>query len=286
MKIVLGGGLSGLFLASNKKDSLIIENQPKLGGVFTYEEILNVNIPFHPPLVNYSCEYFQTTEIKLRIYMKKENYILRKIYTHELPRWLVFNDKMLYVTNLIELIDNLSKKVKVLHTNIKKITQNNKIITTNNILSGDKIFVTISRKYIADLLGIKNDKLRSISMLELIVIVPKKDRGWDVYINGDNGISYSHIINAYWISNDYDILYVLIPFTSSPPIWDKVFSDLKRENIFLKDEILAFRSRIIRDAILIGEDDNIYPENIKFCGRLGKWKNFTLCEAILDSLNC
>lgn len=79
---------------------------------------------------------------------------------------------------------------------------------------------------------------------------------------------------------------MIIPFSGSLPIWDKIFSDLKREKILTKDEIIGLRSRIVRDAILIGDEENNLPERFKLCGRLGKWKNLTLCETVQDIHNC
>ena len=284
MKVILGGGISGLIIANNKKDSIIIEQQPKLGGIFSYEELLGLRVPFHPPLLDSPFDYFESKKINLRIFSKKEKFIMNKLKVQELPKWLSFSEQMYYVTNLLEKVEQLSKNVKVVHSNIKKIIKD-KIITNSGILKAEEIYSTISRKYIYELFGRKNE-LKSVSFVELLVVVPKRERQWDVYINGDDRVSFSHVINAYWISEEYDILYVLIPFVSSPPIWDKIYSDLKREQIVAKDEIVGFRSRIIKDGILIGEEDDEYIENIKMCGRLGKWKNFTLAETVLDSLKC
>jgi len=284
VKIVLGGGIAGLIIANNKKDSIIIEQQPKLGGIFAYDEILDLKVPFHPPLLDSQFDYFELKKINLRIFSKKEKFILNKLKVQEIPKWLSFKDQMYYVTNLPEKIEYLSKNVRILHSTIKKIIKD-KIITSNGILKTDEFYSTISRKYIKELFGRKSE-LKSISFVELIAIVPKRERPWDIYINGDNGVSFSHVINAYWISEQYDVLYVLVPFTTSPPIWDKIYSDLKREQILTMDELVGFRSRIIKDGILIEEEDEEYIENIKMCGRLGKWKNFTLIETILDSLKC
>ena len=284
MRVILGGGIAGLIIANNKKESVVIEQQPKLGGIFTYDELLGLKIPFHPPLVDSQFDYFKSEKINLRIFSKKEKFILNKLKVQEIPKWLSFNEQMYYITNLSEKIEYLSKNVRVLHSNIKKIVKD-KIITNNSVLSAEEIYSTISRKYISEILGKKNE-LRSVSFIEFIAIVPKRERQWDIYINGDDGVSFSHIINAYWISQQYDILYVLIPFVASPPVWDKIYSDLKREQIVTKDEIVGFRSRIIRDGILIGEEKEEYIGSIKMCGRLGKWKNFTLVETVLDSLRC
>jgi len=282
--VILGAGIAGLIIANNKKESIVIEQQPKLGGIFVYDELLGLKIPFHPPLLNSYFDYFELKEVNFRILSKKEKFILNKLKALEIPRWLSFNERMYYITNLIEKIEYLSKNTRVIHSNIKKIIKD-KIITNNGVINADEIYSTISRKYINELFG-KRSELKSVSFVELIAIVPKRERQWDIYINGDDGLSFSHIINAYWISEQYDVFYVLIPFVASPPVWDKIYSDLKREQIITKDEIIGFRSRIIRDGILIGEENDEYVGNIKMCGRLGKWKNFTLAEVVLDSLKC
>jgi len=282
--VILGAGIAGLIIANSKKESIVIEQQPKLGGIFVYDELLGLKIPFHPPLLNSYFDYFELKEVNFRIFSKKEKFILNKLKAQEIPKWLSFNERMYYITNLIEKIEYLSKNIRVIHSNIKKIIKD-KIITNNGVINADEIYSTISRKYTNELFG-KRSELKSVSFVELIAIVPKRERQWDIYINGDDGLSFSHIINAYWISEQYDVFYVLIPFVASPPVWDKIYSDLKREQVITKDEIIGFRSRIIRDGILIGEENDEYIGNIKMCGRLGKWKNFTLAEVVLDSLKC
>jgi len=284
VKVILGAGIAGLIVANNKKESIVIEQQPKLGGIFVYDELLGLKIPFHPPLLNSYFDYFELKEVNLRIFAKKEKFILNKLKVQEIPKWLSFNEQMYYITNLSEKIEYLGKNIRVIHSNIKKIVKD-KIITNNSVVNAEEIYSTISRKYINELFG-KRSELKSVSFVELIAIVPKRERQWDIYINGDDGVSFSHIINAYWISEQYDVLYVLIPFVTSPPVWDKIYSDLKREQILTMDELVGFRSRIIKDGILIEKEDEEYIENIKMCGRLGKWKNFTLIETILDSLKC
>ncbi|MFP3170242.1 MAG: NAD(P)/FAD-dependent oxidoreductase, partial [Sulfolobaceae archaeon] len=74
------------------------------------------------------------------------------------------------------------------------------------------------------------------------------------------------------------------------PSWDRVYGDLKRKNILKKEDIISFRYRVIKDAILEHDHDNKLKEEteegIHFCGRLGKWRNFTICETINDILHC
>lgn len=284
MRVVLGGGVSGLLVANKKGDSIVIEDQPRLGGVFSFDEVLGLKIPFHPPLITSLSDYFDLKLVNLRIFSKKENYLLSKLKVPELPKWLVFNEKMYFVTNLSEKIGYLSKSVKVIHSSVKKII-GNRVITNKGIITADEIYSTISRKFIEEMLGIRSG-LKSVSMLELVSITQKKEREWDIYINGDNGVVFSHVLNAYWLDENYDVIYVIVPFLGAPPIWDKVYSDLKRERVLTKDEVIGFRSRIIKDAILIESEELESISNIRLCGRLGKWKNFTLIEAVLDSLNC
>lgn len=283
MDVILGGGLAGLLISNKIQNSVVIENQPRLGGIFTFEEIMNRKIIYHPPLLSSQCEYFNLSEVKFSIYTKKENFLGKKLGIEEIPKWLDFKERMYYVTNLVDKILELSKKVKVKRGSIFRIKDNRIILNNGDVLTFDNLYVTISRNFISNLLG-KKEKLNSISMLELIVLTSKRNFGWDIYINGDQGVSFSHIID--WNNEELDILYILVPFRGNPPTWDKIYSDLKRERILTKDDILAYRSRIIKDAILFGETDEKYPDNIKFCGRLGKWKNFTLCETILDIQNC
>ncbi|MFP3232361.1 MAG: NAD(P)/FAD-dependent oxidoreductase [Sulfolobaceae archaeon] len=289
MNLILGGGIAGLLLASSKKDSMVIESQNKVGGIFSYEDIGEFSIPLYPPLTARKCglfNQFSYKEVELNVISRKENYLLEKLGVSNLPEWLVFNEKMYYIDNLRLVLDSLSKTTRVRLSTTFTYKGGKRIILSNGIvIKADEIYVTVP----SYLLNIK--KGRSIGFLEAVFLINKSDKTENtVIVDGDKGVTFSHVVLASWVNNSYDIVYVLVPFSMKIPSWDRVYGDLKRKNILKKEDIISFRYRVIKDAILEREHDDKLKEEteegIHFCGRLGKWRNFTICETINDILHC
>ena len=173
----------------------------------------------------------------------------------------------------------MQKKVRIRFSSSFFIKNNKIVLASGEIIRPEKIYSTISRKEFGD-------NVKSISLIEGVFVVNKKKTDWDVIIVGDKGYSFSHVLKIDFISDEFDFIYVLVPFTKIPS-WDKIYSDLKRKRVLEKSEIIAFRHRIISDGILIeNEKLDTSRGNIVFCGRLGKWRNFNLCQTIDDSLQC
>ncbi|AAY80120.1 NAD(P)-binding protein [Sulfolobus acidocaldarius] len=284
MEVILGAGISGLLISSRKRDSIVLENQHRIGGVFSYDEISGFNIPLHPPLVKEKCftNLLDFAQIETNVIYEKENYLSAKLTIDKIPDWLLPDNKMYYIKNLSEIIQNLSLKARIRLIGSYFIRNDKLVLNTGEIILWDRIYSTIPRRIF------DNSKIfRSISIAEAI-FTTKKRQGSQIVVNGDKGVSFSHVFSIDWLNPSFDVLYVLVPFLNIVPSWDKVYSDLKRKRILLRDEIISFRYRIIKDGILIDEDNKIgeKDDNIIFCGRLGKWKNFNLCQTIDDSLNC
>lgn len=282
MNIILGGGISGLLLASlNKEESLILELQHEVGGLFATEEISGTNISIIPPIVSNPnfMEGLKYHEYNPRIISEKSKYLEDKICKEceTFPLWLDFTGKKFWIDNFSEIISNLSKGVKIINE-YPIIIKDKKIITNKGrSVIFDKIYNTISRKELFKLVGYNDPNLKSVSAF-ITILITKGEKEWDVYINGDTGIVFSHIIRKN-IESDIFVNYIYSFFTSRLPDIKKVFSDLKRTHIFSRDEILAYRSHVIKDAILYGTP-SIELDFIKNCGRLGLWKNISLEEAV------
>jgi hypothetical protein len=161
-----------------------------------------------------------------------------------------------------------------------------KIITNKgNILEYDKVYNTGSRLSLNKLLNI-NENLGYISLFDFILISKHKDTEWNVYINGSTGIIFSYIIKIW--KNDLDVYYIYSFFKWNKKLPDiyRVLGDLKRLKIINKDEILAYRTHIIKEAILYGKTMNRKINNIEDCGRLGLWKNFSIEESLSSVRIC
>ena len=283
MNVVLGGGISGLLIASHIPGSLVIESQNKVGGVFAFEEILGYKVPLYPPILSNQChsDLFSFKDLDFNVVYEKEEYLREKLGVDKIPDWLIFKDsnKYYYVNNLYDIFDSLQKRVRIKFSSSFFIKNDKIVLASGEIIRPEIIYSTISRKMLGD-------NVKSISLVEGVFVVNKKKTNWDVIIIGDKGFSFSHVLKIGFISDEFDFIYVLAPFTKIPS-WDKIYSDLKRKRVLEKSEIIAFRHRIISDGILI-ENEKLETSrgNIVFCGRLGKWRNFNLCQTVYDSLQC
>ncbi len=281
MKVILGGGISGLLLASsNKEDSLVLELQHEVGGLFATEEISGIKVHIIPPLVkNLFLDNLKYHEYKPRIRSEKVKYLKEKIcnFCDKLPSWLEFNGKMFWIENFGEIISALSKGVKIINE-YPILIKDKKIITNKGrSILFDELYNTISRKDLMKILGYDEPNLKSVSAF-VTILITKGMKDWDLYINGDSGIVFSYIIREN-IEDDIYINYIYSFFTSKLPDIKKVFSDLKRVHLIYRDEILAYRSHVIKDAILFGTP-SVEVDYVKNCGRLGLWKNISLEEAV------
>ncbi|NON63451.1 hypothetical protein HLB03_12225, partial [Acidianus sp. DSM 29099] len=106
-----------------------------------------------------------------------------------------------------------------------------------------------------------------------------------IYINGSSGISFSHIITV--PEEDVNVNYVYSFFSKKLIDTERVFGDLKRLKILDLNSIIGYRSHVIKNSILYGESQKLTKNGkIRYCGRLGEWKNLTLEEALISAQNC
>ncbi|AWR97363.1 hypothetical protein DFR86_07245 [Acidianus sulfidivorans JP7] len=280
MDIVLGGGISGLILAK-RTNSMVLELQPVIGGLFANDNIIDFDLPLVPPIVD-NIEFFkQLYDVKYTTFIpnilaEKEQYLKDKICSEcdKLPQWLEFK-KGFWIYNIHEYINNISKDIHVLHEYPISILKNKIITNKGKVINFDRIISTIPRTYLDKLLGIK-ENISSKSLFLAIIITENTQNDWNVYINGHSGVNISFVIRKE-IKNNIYVNYVYAFFSGKLPDNKKIFSELKRLKIIPLDSILAFRTHVIRDAILYGETKD---NGIISCGRLGLWKNLTLEESI------
>ncbi len=290
MDIVIGGGLSGLIIAKNK-GALVLERQPYLGGLIHFP-FQGLEIPATPLLVkdrevierNFKSP--QLEEFVPQLVVEKEEHLREKVCNEcsELPRWLDFEGRLYLVRNvLLDLVVN----ARVLYAYPVVIEANKRRIITNkgNVVKYDTLYNTGSRAEIDKILGI-SEPLSYVSLYELILLLPHKSTEWNVYVNGNSGISFSHVIKVR--HGDLDVYYVYAFFKRDQKYPDsyKVFGDLKRLRIATKDEVLAYRTFVIKEAIVLGSPNNVEVEGVKFCGRLGLWRNFSVEETLEQAQRC
>lgn len=83
MIVIIGAGLTGLLIASEKyQNSVIIEEQPKIGGLYALEDMLEMEITTLPPLLFRECktlDYFEVEDLELKYKLNKFKYINKKI---------------------------------------------------------------------------------------------------------------------------------------------------------------------------------------------------------------
>jgi len=282
MNIIIGGGLIGSHIAK-EKGGIILEEQPYIGGLFSLS-FKDLGITLVPPLVkdkilvNKFFSNLKFDEFRPQVIYEKEKYLKDKVCDscEELPSWLSF-DKTIY--NIENPSDIIYSNNKVIFAHPVLINSNDKKIITNrgNVITYDKIYNTGSRLKLNKLLGI-DENLGYISLFDFILISQHKDTEWNIYINGSAGIIFSYL----------DIYYVYSFFKWGKKLPDiyRVLGDLKRLKIINKDEILAYRSHVIKEAILYGEPIPRKVNYVEDCGRLGLWKNFSIEESLNSIRTC
>lgn len=290
MNIIIGGGLAGTYIAK-EKGGIILEEQPYIGGLFAIS-FKDLNITLVPPLVKdrvLISKFFNSvkfSEFRPQIIYEKEKYLKDKVcdVCDELPQWLSFDTTIYNIENPSDIIYSNNK---VIFAHPVLINSNDRKIITNrgNVIEYDKIYNTGSRLNLNKLLGI-SENLGYISLFNFILILKHKDTEWNIYINGSAGIIFSYIIKTQ--RNNLDIYYVYSFFKWGKKLPDiyRVLGDLKRLKIINRDDILAYRSHVIKEAILYGETIPRKLNGIEDCGRLGLWKNFSIEESLNSIHTC
>lgn len=283
MNIIIGGGITGLILSKAIPNSVILELQPVIGGLYAFEDIANYSIPLVPPLVKNIDVFKDLFNIKYEIFKpiviyEKEKYLKEKICKEcdTLPSWLDFSSNMFWITNINDLLFELSRETKRIHEYPISIRDKRLVTNKGKIIEFEKLINTGSRAYINRLLNVK-ENISSKSLFLTILITSGDDQNsWNVYVNGHTGFNVSYIIRKELERNVY-LNYIYAFFSHRLLDVKSIFNELKRLKILEKENILAFRSHVIKEAILFGKTED---NGIINCGRLGLWKNFTLEEAV------
>lgn len=167
------------------------------------------------------------------------------------------------------------------------------IITNHSqLIKFDMLINTGSLKRISNLLNIPL-KLNSIPVyIAIILTTPQKQNyDWDVYIDGDFSVSFSYIYKFEIKEKNLEIYYVysFLEDIKQPIDIKRIMIDMKRRNI-INDErdIIAFRSRLVKDGLLISKSEKIKKEfdKVRNCGRLGGWVNIDLCGVLEEVHEC
>lgn len=283
MNVIIGSGITGLILAKRIPNSVVLELQPLSGGLYATDIIAGYELPLVPPLVRDVSIFKDLFDISYEVFRpnivyEKEQYLKDKICKEcdDIPPWLDFSSDLFWINNINALVSKLSREIKIIHeypTNIrdkKILTNKGRVIDFENIIN------TGSRLYINKLLGI-NENIGSKSLFLTILITSGQSRdSWNIYVNGHSGVSISHIIRKELEANIY-VNYIYGFFAEKLLDIKKIFNELKRLKIFINQNIIGFRSHVLKESILFGETG---ANGILGCGRLGLWKNFTLEEAI------
>ncbi|MDT7861191.1 MAG: hypothetical protein RRA45_03085 [Saccharolobus sp.] len=295
--IIIGAGLTGLLLNKRIHADLILEEQPTIGGVYAFDKILDKEIPYVPPILDnplYEKFEIRYKEYDTIIHYKKYEHYKDKICKNcnELPKWITFDNmkKFYIIENLPSFLYNLAKNSRILKEYPIRIDDKRIITNKGNIIKYDKIYNTGSYKRISKLLGFKSSSLNFLSSLVMLIITRKNNvKPWNVYISGDSADSFSTIIRLDDIFDEFEIYYIysFMSFNERKIDSDRILLDLKRRQIINPNDIIAFRVKLISEAILFGSISNEkIPYSIINCGRLGEWKNYNITEIISRIQSC
>ncbi|QGA67864.1 NAD(P)-binding protein [Sulfolobus sp. E11-6] len=297
MIITIGAGIAGLLLSRRVNADLVLEEQPIIGGVFASDNVFGVDLPYVLPIINDPMKIMNVElnyiEYDLKISYRKYEYFKDKIckFCDKLPTWLNFDltRKLYIIQNMPYFLATLSKNLRIVKEYPIRIDDKKIITNKGNVYKYTKIYNTGSLKKMSKLLGLDNSNLKHKSVLTLIILTRKEyGKNWNVYLSGDTADSFSVIIRLDNIIKDLDLYYVysFIDANQKNIDIDRIMLDLKRRQIISLNEIVAFRSKLISEALLFGEINGKMPQNIINCGRLGEWKNYDVIETISRTQNC
>jgi len=280
--IVIGGGLSGL-LISALTNSPIIEEQPSIGGILSFSQLDGTKIPFILPLVK-SQEVLsrygaKIEKISFDLDIIKERYLLKKVcpLCEDLPIWLNFQGDLYLIKNINDIISNLGKNVQVIKDHAEVVDPYTiKSRRHGMIKIENKIFYTAPATCYSNV--INRDELKFRSSIISVFVVRKIQENNRIIIDGGSSTSFSHVIYL----NDFPergissmFVYAFFDMSSKQIELRNIISDLKRQKILNPDQVLSIRSKVIKEAILIGEP-LVKLADVMMEGRLGKWKNFSI----------
>ncbi|MCY0849273.1 hypothetical protein [Sulfuracidifex metallicus] len=280
--IVIGGGLSGLLISAST-NSPIIEEQPSIGGILSFSQLDGTNIPFILPLVK-SREVLsrygaKIEKISFDLDIIKERYLLKKVcpLCEDLPIWLNFQGDLYLIKNINDIISNLGKNVQVIKDHAEVVDPYTiKSRRHGMIKIENKIFYTAPATSYSNV--INRDELKFRSSIISVFVVRKIQENNRIIIDGGSSTSFSHVIYL----NDFPergissmFVYAFFDMSSKQIELRNIISDLKRQKILNPDQVLFFRSKVIKEAILIGEP-LVKLADVTMEGRLGKWKNFSI----------
>jgi hypothetical protein len=280
--IVIGGGLSGL-LISALTNSPIIEEQPSIGGILSFSQLDGTKIPFILPLVK-SQEVLsrygaKIEKISFDLDIIKERYLLKKVcpLCEDLPIWLNFQGDLYLIKNINDIISNLGKNVQVIKDHAEVVDPYTiKSRRHGMIKIENKIFYTAPATCYSNV--INRDELKFRSSIISVFVVRKIQENNRIIIDGGSSTSFSHVIYL----NDFPergissmFVYAFFDMSSKQIELRNIISDLKRQKILNPNQVLSIRSKVIKEAILIGEP-LVKLADVMMEGRLGKWKNFSI----------
>ncbi|MUN28721.1 hypothetical protein [Sulfuracidifex metallicus] len=280
--IVIGGGLSGL-LISALTNSPIIEEQPSIGGILSFSQLDGMKIPFILPLVK-SQEVLsgygaKIEKISFDLDIIKERYLLKKVcpLCEDLPIWLNFQGDLYLIKNINDIISNLGKNVQVIKDHAEVVDPYTiKSRRHGMIKIENKIFYTAPATCYSNV--INRDELKFRSSIISVFVVRKIQENNRIIIDGGSSTSFSHVIYL----NDFPergissmFVYAFFDMSSKQIELRNIISDLKRQKILNPDQVLSIRSKVIKEAILIGEP-LVKLADVTMEGRLGRWKNFSI----------
>ncbi|BCU68297.1 hypothetical protein HS7_17340 [Sulfolobales archaeon HS-7] len=286
--IILGGGIAGLLVAE-KLNYPIIESNPRVGGTFS-QEINDITLQM-PCVVgkecaNYLSQYdIPSVEIDILPMYRKIEHFQEKVGFNllrlEEVEWLSkFTSKKLYIVYLKDFVNKLTRNKRIIKSRLSMIKDN--VVRLSNGMTFDtpEIVNASSRKALASILALDLGKLGSILAAVFAIATKKENVDWNLMLNGARGDLFSIVLRDNR-GKEYDLYFVYSFFNSAlsfpSNFRDRIYSNLKRRRVLLREKVIADRLLIFNEGIVFGElpmDDFIHV------GRLGLWKNFDICSTI------
>ncbi|BBD72446.1 hypothetical protein HS1genome_0835 [Sulfodiicoccus acidiphilus] len=281
MDLVIGGGIAGLVVGKRTR-GLVIEEQPRLGGVFAIEELMDLKVPTIAPVVwNPSCA--DVLQEKLRVQEVEAVWTGKGKLELDNVEWAPIPSKRFFlIQNMDMFIEGSFREVRTMRARIIRLTTSRVVLSNGASLPLDSVYNAGSRRRVGEMLGIK-EELSSLAVGVTLMISEKLRTDWNVAIMRGTSFQYALRIEA----PKWDLVFaysIYEPEKIPPDLLQRVVSEAKRKS--LVGTVVAVRQRVLREGVLSGSPGGQFPSNFHHCGRLGEWKNLDLCSTIESAESC
>jgi|ECHhosMinimDraft_1075155.scaffolds.fasta_scaffold01168_2 hypothetical protein len=280
MHLIVGAGLAGLTVGK-RVEGIIVEEQPRPGGVFVKEEILGHDIPLIPPLI-WNTECISTLQGKLRLREFEAVWFGKGEIGLDNVEWVPQRGRnFALVENLTDFLSKLASESRIVRGRILSLKNKRVLLSNGKWIQFEDIYNAGSRNRLGKLLGI-DEGLDSLNVGITLMISEVSGDDWNIVVPKGASFRYAVKLNI----DKLELLYAFSFYQKNDipsNLEERVISEARRKSLIGK--ILAVRHRVISEGVLLGEP-KLDLDHVHNCGRLGEWKNYDICSTLKSAESC